>query len=163
MLTQAMLKEQLNYDQQTGIWIWIISRKGVTKGSMAGQIDRYGYRNINVNYKRYISSRLAFLYMTGSFPIHDCDHIDGNPGNDRWDNLREATTTQNLQNKRVQSNNKIGLKGIHPMKVSSQNKYRARIKANETHIHLGVFDCPAAARLAYVIAADTYFGEFARQ
>jgi hypothetical protein len=40
------------------------------------------------------------------------DHIDGNPKNNRIENLREATQGQNLCNKSIQSNNKSGYKGI---------------------------------------------------
>ena len=67
MLTQSRLKEVLEYKPNTGEWIWIKPLANRTPlGSVAGSINREGYRTIVIDKKRYQSSRLACLYMTGN-------------------------------------------------------------------------------------------------
>jgi HNH endonuclease/AP2 domain len=163
-LTHDRLREVLDYDPDTGIFTWKIALSNVKSGAIAGTSDEEGYRYIGIDKKTYAAGRLAIFWMTGSWPQYDCDHEDGDPSNNRWVNLRDATITQNLQNKAIQSNNKCGLKGVfrHKNEDGSYGKWRAKIKANGKHFHLGLFDCPAAARFAYIIAADKHFGAFAR-
>lgn len=98
-LTQDKLKERLIYIPETGEWFW---KNGPRKGKRAGSIKQHGYRAIDLDSKRYYSARLAFLYMTGSFPKYTTDHIDRNRSNDKWSNLRDATRTEQMfnQNKR---------------------------------------------------------------
>jgi len=88
MITQSELKRVLNYDPETGIWIWKIniSRK-VKAGFVAGTIEPSGYKNICIYGKTYRSSRLAWFYMEGYLPEHEIDQKDRNPRNEKWDNL----------------------------------------------------------------------------
>lgn len=86
--------------------------------------------------------------MTGIDPGKYVDHIDRNPFNNRWDNLREATRVQNRRN----CNNIRGRelpKGVH----RHGNRFRARIVVNRKHTHLGLFGTPEEAHAAYVEAA----------
>ena len=160
-LTQERLKFLLCYDPDTGIFTWAIDPAGHKRkrGDVAGQIDRHGYRIIGIDNQRYQASRLAFFWMTGRWPMPECDHIDGDQANNRWRNLREASRIENLRNKKIQSNNKVGLKGTY---LHSPGKWRSRLKIDGRMVELGLFDCPAAARLAYIVAADKHFGEFAK-
>ncbi len=88
------------------------------------------------------------------------DHKNGNCLDNRRHNLRKCTQAQNNRNKVVSSNNKIGIKGVWQQKNSA--KYRAKIEVNGRVIHLGYFDKPKQAALAYNQAAVKYHGEFAR-
>jgi HNH endonuclease/AP2 domain len=152
-LTQQRLKELLNYDPTTGIWTWIKGRPGTSVGKVAGKIDDEGYRRINVDRNGYRSARLAFLYMTGAWPIHEADHKNRNRLDDRWENLRDATRSQQEFNK--PSTGKIPFKGVVLYKGK---KYRARIgKKNKS---LGFFDTPEEAYAAYLKAAQELHGEF---
>ena len=66
ILAQKELKELLHYDPETGIFTWLVSPSSKVKaGSIAGHVHLNGYRYIQVNCKRYLSHRLAWLYMTG--------------------------------------------------------------------------------------------------
>lgn len=87
------------------------------------------------------------------------DHHDGNGLDCRSDNLRAATPAQNAYNKRLSKKNTSGFKGVR-WKPDHQ-KWEARIKAAGKHYHLGYFDAPADAHIAYVAAAQRLHGEFA--
>jgi HNH endonuclease len=100
-LTAERLRELLSYDPTTGQWTWLVTRGSTAPaGSIAGTIYSNGYRYITIDYRRYFSSRLAFLYMTGEWPQHEVDHIDRCSSNDKWDNLRPATRSENNANLR---------------------------------------------------------------
>lgn len=88
------------------------------------------------------------------------DHIDGNGLNNRRDNLRLSTKTQNSRNCRLSSKNTSGFKGVHYR--PDKRKWDAKISVNNKTIFLGYFDTPEEASDAYHAAAIKYFGEFAR-
>lgn len=114
MLTQAELKSVLNYDPDTGIFTWAVDRKGpgAKIGARAGSQHKHGYRTIKVNQVTYAEHHLAWLYVHGILPEY-VDHIDRDPSNNRITNIRPVSRSQNQQNRLVQSNNKIGVKGVH--------------------------------------------------
>ena len=97
--------------------------------------------------------------MTGEWCSAVIDHRDGDPSNNRWDNLRRATVSQNNANRRLHRNNKCGFKGVVQ---NPWGRFIASIYKNGRRIHLGMFATPEAAHAAYVAAARELFGEFAR-
>ena len=161
-LTQKELKKQLNYNPDTGIFIWIIGKTNrVNAGDRAGYKNGRGYMQIKINNKQYILSRLAWLYMTGEWPEHFIDHINGITDDDRFCNLRDATPTQNSINKKIPSTNTSGFKGVSFRKGAK--KWTAQIRMNGKKKHLGYFDCPKKASKAYEDAAKEVFGEYRRE
>ncbi len=163
MLSQKRLKEVVDYDPETGIFRWKDHLNGdrrVRVGCVAGSRGPKGHLIIRIDGSHYRASRLAFLYMTGSFPPHQVDHRDTNTANNKWSNLRSATNTQNCRNKPLSSRNKSGFKGVSFHKASG--KYQASIRHKHRKIYLGVFPTPAEAHDAYRVAATRFFGEFAR-
>lgn len=87
------------------------------------------------------------------------DHVDRNPLDNRKSNLRLATPSQNLANRRLDHRNTTGYKGVS--KISKQNLWSAQIQCNREYIRLGLFKSSKMAALAYNFAAEKYFGEFA--
>ena len=85
------------------------------------------------------------------------DHIDRNPTNNKIDNLRRNTFQNNLRNKGLYKNNKIGFKGVSKI----NNKFISSISVNRSRIKLGKFDSAKEAAVEYDKAALYYFGEFA--
>ncbi len=90
----------------------------------------------------------------------EVDHISGDGLDNRRDNLRLATHTQNAQNQRRRRDNTVGFKGV--WRCVSGLKWRAMIQEGGTRKHLGYFTTPEAAHAAYTEAANRLWGEFAR-
>lgn len=101
MITQARLKELLSYDPATGVFIWKVTRNGKMKvGLPAGSIDREdGYVEICLDRRDYKAHRLAWLYVTGAWPVYGIDHIDRDKTNNRFINLRDVPHSVNLKNR----------------------------------------------------------------
>lgn len=149
-LTAERLRELLHYDPDTGVFTWRVrTNSRAAAGAVAGAMTGRGYLRIGINRKEYMSHRLAWLYVHGSWPEGDIDHRDGNPLNNRIGNLRDVTNVVNLQNqRRARAGNKCGLLGVSP----SQGKWMAQIRAEGRNRYLGRFDTPALAHAAYLRA-----------
>ena len=111
-----------------------------------------GYVYIVINKKKYLAHRLAFFYMTGSFPEKEVDHKDGNKDNNAWNNLREATPRQNMANRLASKRSKTGVKGVS---FNQSGGY-------QVHISLGCYKTLEEAKAVYDEAAKKLHGEFHR-
>jgi hypothetical protein len=155
-LTQARLREALDYNPKTGIFTW---KPGTHyAGRQAGGASDE-YVRIRIKGKLYRAHRLAFLWMEGWMP-EQVDHRDLDKTNNRWDNLRAANNSQNQHNKRITTNNSSGRKGVSWFKQGG--KWRADIRIDGVLRYLGLHDSMEDAAAAYKAAAEHYFGEFAR-
>lgn len=138
-LTQKRLKEILNYDPETGIFIWIkalSNRKQI--GDIAGCVNGKGYIVIGINRKDYRSHRLAWLYMTGEWPKDEVDHKNHDKSDNRWQNLRAATHLENGRNQKMCTNNTSGVTGVYWFERIK--KWRAYIYVDRKNKYLGFFD-----------------------
>lgn len=143
-LTADRAREAWDYDAATGQLIWKI---GKTKGKVAGCARSDGYRIVRIDYWNYQEHRVVWLWMTGAWPENVIDHIDRNPGNNRWTNLRDVPIVINAQNAKP-AGNKYGL-GV---RRNSWGRFEARIFYEKKRIGLGTFDSPEAAQEAYLTA-----------
>lgn len=144
----------LRYDPQTGIFTWRVRAKGKRAGSAN---DRY--RWIKVAGRRYLEHRLAWFYVTGEWPANTIDHVDGNPLNNRFANLREATQQQQNFNSRGR------WLSLWPKGVTfdrRRGRFRAQLTLNGKNFHLGMFDTPEEANAAYLAKAQELHGKFFR-
>ena len=109
-----------------------------------------------------IKQRAVYLHrvILGEPDGMDVDHRDGDGLNNRRNNLREATRSQNMCNQRISSRNTHGLKGVHWHKAAG--KWQAHIKLNGRNRHLGLFTTPEAAYAAYCDASTRLHGDFGR-
>lgn len=138
-LTQARLKEVLNYDPETGHFTWLVSRRGPARiGSRAGTVDSYGYILVGIDGRSFKAHRLAFLYMTGAFPPAWVDHANREKSDNRWENLRPATPSENRANEGLRRDNTTGYKGVSWNK--RRGKWHARGRRGGRVAHLGYFD-----------------------
>lgn len=85
------------------------------------------------------------------------DHISGDTLDNTRANLRFATQSQNLANRRLFKNSSSGFKGV----IFQHRKWRARIQKDERDLYLGFYDDLRSAALAYDYAAKLLYGDFA--
>jgi len=160
MITQERLHELFEY-REDGKLIWKVNIGTVKIGDVAGCIDNQGYYIVRIDRKNRKGHRLIFLYHHGYLTEGlQIDHIDGNPGNNRIENLREVTNSQNCHNSRRYSNNTSDVKGVCWDK--KQDKWKAAIKINRKQIHLGYYTILEEAATAVREARVKYHGEYAR-
>ena len=155
MITQAQLKSQLHYDPLTGVFTRLVSNTHSVKiGDVAGYRHSTGYIFISLDNKQYRGHLLAFLYMEGSFPAQEADHINHARDDNSWSNLRHATPKQNRKNSSMYANNKSGFCGV--FWEEQRQKWRAYIKHGGSNKLLGRFaslqdaiECRKAANIKY--------------
>jgi hypothetical protein len=158
-LTHDRLLQVLNYDPETGDFVWkqqLSTSKGKI-GTKAGCVGPGGYWQIGIDEVRFLGHRLAWFYVFGIWPKR-LDHKDGTRTNNRIANLREATVSQNAANKHCQKN----ISGFKGVQARPNNRWRALIEVNGKCLTLGTFGTPQEASAAYFAAAQKFHGEFAR-
>lgn len=163
--SQARLKELFAYDPDTGALTNRVWRNGLSrtckKAGTLGLIRGQYYLQVSVDGRQHPGHRLIWLYMTGNWPAgYDIDHANGDGSDNRWANLRLATPSQNGANSKISKNNKSGFKGV--VYEASRRKWRAEIRHNGKLKNLGRYATAAEAHGAYIAAALTSFGQFAR-
>jgi hypothetical protein len=137
ILTQEYLKSILHYDPATGVFTRRADNNGWKAGEIAGGDDGHGYIALEINGRAYRAHRLAFLYMEGSFPQHQADHINGIRHDNRWENLRAVTNAENQRNGRPRRNNTSGYMGVSQQRASG--RWLAYISVNGKKKYLGIF------------------------
>lgn len=97
-MNQSKLRSLLNYDPLTGLFTWRVNCPPRGKlGEQAGHSNGNGYIRLSVLGKKYYAHRLAFVWMIDKFP-NNVDHINGNPSDNRWENLRSVSQSVNMAN-----------------------------------------------------------------
>jgi hypothetical protein len=129
----------------------------VKVGDIAGTIHPSGYVHIRVNGHLYKAHRLIFLWHHGYIPKY-IDHIDRNKSNNKIENLRCATASENVYNTDVRKNNTTGLKGVYWHQPTS--KWRVKASINGKQKHIGLFDSKESAYSAYCDVVKKNYGEF---
>lgn len=153
-ISADFLRHLLHYDPLTGVWTWMnpLPRSKYREGEKAGRINTDGRRQIGVAGKVYYSARLAHLYMTGEWPHAQMDHINRIRDDDRWENLRQATQSQNSYNREwAEANGEW--RGITP----HGNKFKVDIGAQ----YLGLYDTFDQAKDVRDQALKDWAGPFA--
>ena len=155
-LTKGYIAVVDDVDADLAQYKWqAIEKKNGVYASRRGKNREAG---MSIGMHRTIGARIV---ERGLIRSDDVDHKDGNGLNNVRTNLRVCSHTQNLQNRKLNKNNKIGFKGVSIIK-SKRNPYKASINVNGKAIRLGCFPTPELAHKAYCEAAKEYFGEFAR-
>lgn len=147
-----------SYDGENLLWKNITSRR-CKVNSIAGTEINGGYRHIRIEKTYYLAHQIIF-FMAYRYVPEMVDHIDGNKRNNKINNLRAATRSQNGGNSKIRKDNFYGLKGVTYHKQTG--KFRARITCNKKKYSLGLYKTKDDAAFAYSIAASFLFKEFAR-
>lgn len=151
-LSAQRLRELLHYDVETGIFRRRTSGRGYVAWSIAGSESALGYIEIGLDKGRFLAHRLAWLYVHGSWPCGQIDHINRNKSDNRIVNLRDVSRSINAENLSIirPSNKSSGLLGVSFSKTA--RKWQASIKSDGKQRYLGLYDSPAEAQAAYLSA-----------
>ncbi|MGB0817788.1 MAG: HNH endonuclease signature motif containing protein [Candidatus Puniceispirillaceae bacterium] len=135
---QKQLKSVFQYCKHSGKLFWkkSVSRKCVVGKEAGSTVPVSGALRVGLFGCDYLVHRIIWKMHYGTEPPM-IDHIDGNPKNNRIENLRKATASINNKNKRRDKRSKTGISGIYFNK-NTQN-YHARYSVNGKRVHVGYF------------------------
>jgi hypothetical protein len=158
MITKELCDSIFEYKE--GKLYWKIAPAARTNiGDEAGGNSPNGYRVIAYKGLRFYVHQAIFLMHNGYLPEY-IDHADGNNTNNKVENLRACTQSQNVANKRMQSNNTSGYRGVWWDKT--KNKWTAEVWFNRKKKFLGRFLNKDEANEVAMLAREMLHGEFAR-
>jgi hypothetical protein len=157
MLTQKEAQECFDY--KDGILYWKVKAANRVKiGSPAGSFDpSTGYHKTHVYRKFHKTHRVIFLYHHGYLPDF-VDHIDGDKLNNRIENLRAATKSQNCMNQKISTRNTSGTKGV--MWLKREQKWLVALRVNSILHSFGYFKDKELAELVAVEATNKLHQDF---
>lgn len=154
MITQDQAKHLFDYCP-TGVLLWKNpTHKAVKPGSQAGVKKPSNYATVSINAKNYMVHKLIYLWHTGDWP-KVVDHIDNDKTNNKIENLRAATHSQNMMNRKGWSGKSKGVYKEH-------NRWVAKICVEYKKYELGRFNTEEEAAQAYKEAAEKLHGIFAK-
>lgn len=156
-ITQDLVVSLFEY--KDGELFYKVTRGHLKHGSIAGTIRKDGRKHVIINGKHYMNHRVIFLMFNGYLPEF-VDHINNDPTDNRIENLRQCTRTENSWNKRIQHNSTTKIKGVSWHKQSK--KWGARITVNGKRMELGRFNDIELAELVVIEGRNKYHKEFAR-
>lgn len=148
----------LRYDPATGELFWKVTKSAkAVAGQKAGSVNAKGHVNIQIDKKMYSAHQIVFLIHYGYIP-KEIDHINQIKTDNRIENLRACTSSQNKGNITKLRNNSSGFRGVS---FNNRTKrFHAQIKVFGKQTYLGSFETAEEAAKMYDGAARLYFGEF---
>lgn len=141
-LDQETILDLLKYNPKTGQFFWNKRNRKYFKCERSFNIwnsrysgkecflttDNLGRKTTSIFNKPYRAHIIAFLYMTGRWPKEEIDHEDGNPSNNKWENLVEVSHSDNMKNLKIRKDNTSGHQGISWDK--SRKKWKVQVSIN---------------------------------
>jgi hypothetical protein len=156
MLTKKRCDELFEY--RDGFLYRKQKTRGALIGAIAGNQRKNGYFHVRVDGQRQLWHRIIFV-MHFSWEPEIVDHIDGNQSNNKIENLRAATKSQNQQNRRRNKNCSSGIKGVFR---SPNNLWCAQVNVQKQIVFKKFFDDIELAQFAVEEARRKYHGNFAK-
>jgi hypothetical protein len=157
------LRSRFSYDENSGLLFWkeweghsswFNARYADTQAGSRGD----PYSQVHLDRRMLQTHRIIWKIMTGDDPSNFIDHIDGDPHNNRWNNLRLVTHAENTWNTGMRRNNTSGYTGVHF--IPKLGTWQALIRINDKNASLGYFSDPEAASQAYKAAVQRLRGHF---
>lgn len=149
------VRSLLDYDESSGILRWRTRRSNMAAGSVAGTLDGRGYRIIRIDGAYQKAHRVVWLYVHGSWPELEIDHINGDRDDNRIANLRQATVSENQQNRaKAQSNSATGRIGVSFL--SRERRWVAQLCVGGRRVLYKTFRSEDQATEAYIAAKQEF-------
>jgi len=145
------LRVLLRLDAKTGQLFWRESKGRARAGDEAGTKRPRGEISVRIDGVIYLAHHVVWALRHGAWSDSEIDHRDGDPGNNRPRNLRQASRNGNVQNvRKARSTNRDSrLLGAYR---SRGNRWYSAIGVNGRVKYLGSFPTAKAAHTAYVAA-----------
>lgn len=171
--TVDYLRECFHLDERTGVLKWLCRPdehfdtslsaarwNGRFAGAVAGFAGSHGYWTICLDAKKIGAHRVVHAMATGAWAPNDVDHVNCNRRDNRPENLRAASRSENNANSvTLRKTNTSGYRGVSWFKPVG--KWAAEISFRGRRFHLGYFDSAERASVAYQARAAELFGDFA--
>ena len=149
-LTSERLRSLLDYDPNSGVFVWRTSKGRRNAGERGGSPARGDYRQIGIDGHVYYEHRLVWLWVFGQFPTQQIDHKNGNGLDNRLENLRECVNAENCQNLGLRKSNTSGVTGVRWDRA--RQKWVAQIRRDGKITPLGRFSSFEDAHQTYLAA-----------
>jgi hypothetical protein len=159
ILTQDTLKDMFDYREDGNL-----IRKHATMGNgnyagkTVGWADNKGYVSTKIHGASYRVHRLIWMWHYGELP-EQLDHINGCKSDNRIENLRLASNSENMMNRKTFKNNSSGCKGVSWHQKNQ--KWFVYVDVNKRRKNIGYFDDLELAELVATEAREKYHGKFA--
>lgn len=145
-LTVERLKRVLRYDRETGKFFWLHTGRATTKDAEAGHVRAIGYRAVMIDGVSFYAHRLAWFWEFGCWPSNWIDHKNGDRDDNRIENLRDVTPSQNSHNtSKLGPNNTTGFRGV----AKYMDKFIAQIMVDGVREAISMHHSPEDAGEAY--------------
>lgn len=173
LLHPDVLRKLLRYEPETGKLFWLARDREYFETTLAHAVwnkkypgkeaftcvSKLGYIYGCFFGKSYLAHRVIWAMQTGAWPKEQIDHIDRDKSNNKIENLRESSISQNGANRTSKPNSSSGYLGVYWSK--QEKKWIASIRKGGKRFHLGRFDCEEDAARAYDTMAIIKHGQFA--
>lgn len=97
-----------------------------------------GYFTGSIHSMRFFAHRVVWALHHGAWPSMFIDHINGKAADNRIENLRDVSNSENARNAKTYSTNTSGRTGVHYQ--TALRKYAAYIRVADRKMHLGFYD-----------------------
>jgi len=149
--TREILREIFDYDHERGCLIWkprprshfrsdraMAVCNGTFAGRVAGHQSARGYWVLMLDGKRYGAHRLIWAWHHGDLPAGQVvDHIDGDPSNNKIENIRAGSYSLNSRNQKLSRRNTSGMPGVR--RTSNGKAWLAMVGLNREYHYLGIY------------------------
>jgi hypothetical protein len=162
---EDLIKENFKYNPDTGDLWWTKRTHGRCFDKPAGGLNKQqGYITVSQKFAgvfvMHKAHRIAWFLYHGVWPKDEIDHINNIRNDNRIENLREATRSENQANRKIDGCGTSKYKGVSWRRRDCL--WVAKIMVNQKSIWLGLYHNEEEAALAYNKAALEYFGEYAK-
>ena len=152
------LRKYFDYNDGELIWKEKSNRKVIIGKQVKTYLSNSGYRLFGFMGKTRIHHRMIFAWHHGYLPPQ-VDHIDGNPANNRIENLRACNQYQNQANRKANKSNKSGYKNVNW--TDRGQCWEVKFRHDGKQLHFGYFKDLELASLVAIEARNKYHKEFA--